>query len=53
MREEAIEETACAHSVIGMHFQPRVDEWADEPAPDGALVIRRVACAEVAEVARL
>ena len=37
----------------GIHLQPRVDERTDQPAPHRALVIGRVARAQVAEVARL
>src|SRR6476660_4411392 len=40
---EALERMARAGEVVGINLQPRVDEWADEPAPGGALVIRRVA----------
>ena len=40
-------------AVVGMHLEPGVDEGADQPAPHRALVIGRVARAQVAVVARL
>src|SRR5581483_7678825 len=38
--------------VVRIHLQPRVDEWTDQPGPHRALVIRRVATPEIAEVLR-
>src|SRR4051794_13509403 len=43
VREHRLEETARAGVILGMHLQPGIDEWADQPAPDGALMIRGVA----------
>ena len=53
VRDEAVEEAPRARAVLGMHLEPRVDERADEPRPDGALVIRGIARAEIAVVGRL
>ena len=50
---EAVEQPPRAGAVVGMHLQPGVDERADQPGPDGALVIGGVARAQVAVVARL
>src|SRR4051812_39794174 len=50
---EAAEETACFRASFGMDLEPGVDERADQPSPDGALVIGRVAGAQIAEIARL
>ena len=49
--DEAVEEAARARAVVGVHLEPRVDERADQPRPDRALVIRGVARAQVAVVA--
>ena len=35
-----------------MNFEPRVDEWPDEPAPDGPLMISRIACPQIAVIGR-
>ena len=53
MRLEAAEAAARTRRVSRIHLQPRIDERADEPAPHGALVIRRVARAQIAVVLRL
>src|SRR5439155_16866718 len=53
VRHEPVEHALGANEVIRIHLQPGVDERADETDPDRALVIRRIARAEVSEVARL
>src|ERR1044071_2092404 len=50
---EAAHKTAGFRACIGMHLEPGVDERADQPSPNGALVIGRVAGAQIAEIARL
>src|SRR6185369_13208965 len=52
-RDTAIEKAPRARGILRMHLEPRVDPGADEPRPDRALMVRRVARAQVAEVARL
>src|SRR5207237_9499621 len=47
------EKTAGARVIVGVNLQPGVDERADQPGPHRALVIGRVARAQVAEVFRL
>ena len=44
---------AGAGGVVGVDLQPGVDERADQPGPDGALVIGGVAGAQVAVVVGL
>ena len=51
--DEALEARARARLVVGMELQPRIDERAHQPSPDGALVVRGVARAQVAVVLRL
>ena len=34
--------------IVAVHVEPRVDERADEPRPDGALMIGAVACGDAA-----
>src|ERR1019366_7579749 len=47
---ETVEEGECACGIARVHFQPGIDEGADQPGPDRALVIGGVAGAEVAIV---
>src|SRR4051812_47475322 len=47
---ETVEEGQRAGVIARMHFQPRIDEGADQPAPDRALVIGGVAGAKIAVV---
>ena len=39
---------AGARAILRMRFQPRIDERADQPRPDRALMIRRVARPQIA-----
>src|SRR5437763_7997138 len=50
MRDEPIEESPRPRFVLRMHFEPRVDPRPDEPRPYRALMVRRVARPEIAEV---
>ncbi len=53
MGGEPVERAARARDVVRIDLQPRVDVRSDEPAPHRALVVGRVARAQVAVVARL
>ena len=50
VRLESFEHLAGAGSIARVHFQPRVDVRADEPGPDGALMVRGITCAEVPKI---
>ena len=50
---EALEHLRRSGTILGVRTQPGVDERADEPSPDGSLMVGGVARAEVAEVLRL
>ena len=50
MRFESVEEVQRAGIVVRMDAEPCVDERSDEPRPHGALVIGRIARAQVAVV---
>src|SRR4029453_186650 len=50
--DKAIEKMPGAGTIVGMNFQPGVDERTDEPGPHGALMICRITRAQVAKVAR-
>src|SRR5947199_10391327 len=50
MLREAFEKFACCGTIVRMHFEPRVNKWANEPGPDRALMIRAVARPQVAAV---
>src|SRR5215217_6310643 len=50
---EPPQKTAGLLAAVGMNLEPGVDERADQPSPDSALVIGRVAGAQIAEIARL
>src|SRR5579885_3320170 len=52
-RDAAVEIAARAGEIIGMELEPGVDPRTDQPRPDRALMVRRVARPEIAEVARL
>jgi hypothetical protein len=43
---KAVEEVAGGGEIVGMDPEPGVDEGADQPAPDRALVVGGVAGAE-------
>src|ERR1700685_4841466 len=47
MRPEPFEEAARSFEIVRVHFNPRIDERANEPSPDGALVIGGIARAQV------
>src|SRR2546423_1794931 len=47
---ESREELSRRRVFPRMHFQPGVDEWADQPRPDCALMISAIAGAQVAGV---
>src|ERR1700761_6755612 len=53
MRPEAFEEAARSFEIVRVHFYPRIDERANEPSPDSALVISSIARAQVAIVVGL
>ena len=40
--EEALPRLAPRRGRVAAHPHPRLDEWAHEPRPDGALVVSRV-----------
>src|SRR5215212_8804237 len=50
VRHETFERRARGVEVIRVHLQPCIDEGADQPSPDGALVIRGVARAQIAVI---
>src|SRR5688572_29855598 len=50
MSHEAFEECANRVAIVRMSAMPRVNQWADQPSPDGSLMIGRVACPQVAVV---
>src|SRR5271154_3076373 len=50
MRFERSQETVCLFEIIGMQFEPSIDERTDEPGPNRALVVSGVAVAEIAVV---
>src|SRR5437867_6259203 len=47
MGHEAVEHALRAGPVVRIDLQPRIDERSGEPRPDGPLVIRGIARAEV------
>ena len=53
MGSEAGQKLACLGQIVGMNAQPGVDEGADQPSPDSALMVSGVAGAEIAKVAGL
>src|SRR5947209_19121277 len=53
VRDEAFQKLARARAVFRVDFEPRVNERADEPGPDRALVVGGVARLQVAVVGRL
>src|SRR5712691_2651262 len=48
--DAAAEERARAGHIAGMHLQPGVNPGADEPPPNGTLMVRRVTRAKTAIV---
>src|SRR5687768_14651889 len=50
MRLEPIEQPSRAGAIRGIHPEPGIDEGTDQPGPDGALVVGRVARAQIAVV---
>ena len=49
---ETVQATARPGAVLRIYFEPGVDERPNEPGPDGALVVGRIARTQVAEVFR-
>ena len=43
MDRESFKKFAAGGTIVRMNFEPRVDEWPDQPGPDRALMIRAVA----------
>ena len=52
MRGKAFQESARCFVVVGIDAQPCIDKGSDEPGPDGALVVGRIAGPQVAVVLR-
>src|SRR6185436_6568768 len=52
MRDKALERLSHAGYVVWINLQPGVHIRSGQPAPDGALVVRRVARAQISVVAR-
>src|SRR5262245_35870897 len=55
-REVLAEALDDGHELLGpirIHTAPSIEEWPDQPWPDGPLVVRDVARSEIAEVLRL
>src|SRR5207302_5285451 len=52
-RLEASEETARLFQLVRMDLEPGIDKGTDQPGPYRALVIGRVAGAQIAKIARL
>ena len=53
MFDQAVEQAAGAGGVVRVHLEPGVDVRADQPRPDGALMVGGVARPQVAVVAGL
>src|SRR6185312_15404485 len=49
--DASLEKAPRAGSIAGVHLEPGVDPRADQPRPDRALVVRRVARPQIAEIA--
>ncbi len=52
MFRKTLEEFARGRSIVRMHFQPGIDERADQPRPNRSLMVSAVARTEVAAVNR-
>ena len=52
MGSEARQKFASLVDLLRVYAKPSIEEGTDQPGPDSALVVRRVACAQVAEVLR-
>src|SRR5712692_10997574 len=50
---KAVEKTPCGLALIRMHLEPGIDKGADQPCPYRALVVGRIAGAQIAEITRL
>lgn len=50
VEDEAFEKAAGARMIVRINFEPRVDEGAYEPAPNGSLVISRITRSQVAVI---
>lgn len=53
MGKQSFDEASRAGMVLGVHGDVSVDERTDEPCPGGALMVSRIARAQVAEITRL
>src|SRR5271154_681964 len=53
MRLETVEEMPRCRAIVGVNLEPSIDKRADQPGPHRALVVCRIAGAQVAEIARL
>src|SRR5687768_9983064 len=50
VRDEPLQKRVCAGAILGVNFEPSIYEGADQPGPNRALMISRVARANVAEI---
>src|SRR6266568_5662432 len=50
MLREAFEKFACGGAIVRMHFEPRINKWANEPGPNRALMIRAIARTQITAV---
>jgi hypothetical protein len=50
--DETPQELSCSRPIIGMHLEPGIDEWSNQPSPNGALMVSRIARSQVTKVAR-
>src|SRR5438132_8530458 len=53
VRQKSFEKTARSHAIIRIDFQPCINKWGNEPAPDCALMICRVARSKITVISRL
>src|ERR1700736_415733 len=50
MHRKSLKEFTASGSVVGMNFEPGVDEWTDQPGPNRALMIRAVTGSKITGV---
>src|SRR2546427_5717965 len=50
MLREMFEKFTCGGAIVRMHFEPRVNKWANEPGPNRALMIRAIARTQITAV---
>src|SRR5437868_3773107 len=50
MDRESFKKLTRRRAIVRMNFQPRVDEWPDQPGPNRALVICAVARTQIARI---